>query len=314
MLGLVTADVAAPLDPDLEPLRAALAERLGAAHVAVVSWDDPTVDWSSFSALVVRSTWDYTDRLDEFLGWVDAVSDVTTLLNGADAIRWSADKRYLGELEAAGVGIVPTTYVAPGDPVPAVDVDAGVHVVKPTVGAGSSGARRCAPSEVADHIATLHAEGRTAMVQPYLELLDRDGEVAHCYVVGGDGTSLELSHAFNKGAILTSVEVEQEGGLFAKEEITAAVPSDEQLATAQAALATGVARSFDDVVFARVDVAPVRLADGSDGQVVMEVELIEPSFYFVTVAAAGGDPAGRFADGVLSALRARQIDVAGHAV
>ena len=255
MLGLVTADVAAPLDP--------------------------------------------------------AVADVTTLINDADSIRWSADKRYLAELEAAGVGIVPTTFVAPGDPVPPIDPDAGVHVVKPTVGAGSSGARRCEPSEVAAHIATLHAEGRTAMVQPYLELLDRDGEVAHCYVIGADGTSLELSHAFNKGAILTSVEVEQEGGLFAKEEITSAVPSDEQLATAQAALSTDVVRSFDGVVFARGDVAPFRSADGAEGHVVREVELSEPACYFVAVSAAGGDPAGRFADGLLAALRTREIDIAG---
>ena len=36
--------------------------RLGvaAAHAA---WDDPTVDWASFALTVVRSTWDYPERV-----------------------------------------------------------------------------------------------------------------------------------------------------------------------------------------------------------------------------------------------------------
>ena len=217
MLGLVTAQVAASLDPDLLPLDAAMRDRLGDEQVSIVAWDDASVDWSGFDAVIIRSTWDYTERLSEFLDWVHRVEGVTELINGADVVRWSTDKRYLADLAAEGIEITPTVFVAPGEPAPEVE---GLHVVKPSVGAGSSGARRCEPGEVAAHVAVLHSEGRTAMVQPYLERLDELGETAHCFVAapGGNG-EMVLSHAFRKGAILTTTDVEQEGDLFAKEEI-----------------------------------------------------------------------------------------------
>ena len=278
MLGLATAAVAAPLDPDLLPLETALRARLGDTAVEIVSWDDPAVDWSAFEAVVVRSTWNYMDQLDDFLAWVDRVDATTTILNAAEVIRWSTDKRYLAELADAGIPITPTTFVAPGESPPEID---GMHVVKPTVGAGSNGARRCTSDEVADHVAMLHAGGRTAMVQPYLDLLDERGETALCFVANRDG-ALELSHAFRKGAILTSTVVSQTGDLFAEEDIRGRAPADAELELARRVLANPVVRGLGDIVFARVDIAPFRASDGSESFVLMELELIEPSFYFDT--------------------------------
>lgn len=140
------------------------------------------------------------------------------------------------------------------------------------------------------------------MLQPYLDLLDQHGETAHCYVVDESGC-LSLSHAFRKGAILTGTDVEQEGGLFAKEEIAARVPSAAELDIAERALSTSAVRELGDIVFARVDIAPHRHADGVDSYVVMELELIEPSFYFTT------DPSkvDLFADGFTTWLRRRGL-------
>jgi hypothetical protein len=115
---------------DDERLADALAAR-GAA-VARVPWDDPDADWPSFDAVVIRSTWDYARRRDEFVAWADSVG--SRLHNSPALIRWNTDKRYLGDLEAAGVPVVHTDYVAPGDPVPAL---AGEVVVKPTISAGA---------------------------------------------------------------------------------------------------------------------------------------------------------------------------------
>lgn len=280
MLGLVTAEVAAALDPDLLPLDVAMRARLGDDRVRIVAWDDPAIDWSVFDAVIIRSTWDYTDRLPEFLDWVTRVDPVTALINGADVVRWSTDKRYLADLAGEGIAITPTVFVAPGESPPDV---IGLHVVKPTVGAGSSGARRCEPGEVAAHVALLHSEGRTAMVQPYLDRLDECGETAHCFVAGPDTNGgLQLSHAFRKGAILTTTDVEQEGDLFAKEQIDPRSPTDAELNLAQRALDTDVVRGLGPIMFARVDIAPFRSGDGVDSHVVMELELIEPSFYFET--------------------------------
>ena len=297
MLGLVTAEVAAALDPDLLPLDAAMRTRLGDDGVRIVAWDDDEVDWSGFDAVVIRSTWDYTDRLGEFLDWVRRVDAETTLINGADVVRWSTDKRYLRELADAGIAITPTVFVEPGTTAPTVE---GLHVVKPTVGAGSSGARRCEPDEVAAHVEVLHAEGRTAMVQPYLDRLDELGETALCFVAAADSPDeLVLSHAFRKGAILTSAEVEQEGDLFAKEAIDARAPSDAEVDLARRTLDTDVVRKLGPIMFARVDVAPFREADGSDSFVLMELELVEPSFYFET----DPDTVDTFADALLAWLQ-----------
>jgi hypothetical protein len=298
VLGLVTAEVAASLDPDLLPLDAAMRSRLGEENVKIVAWDDAGVNWSDFDAVIIRSTWDYTDRLPAFLDWVLRVGAASTLINGADVVRWSADKRYLAELAAEGIEITPTVFVEPGDTAPEVD---GLHVVKPTVGAGSSGARRCEPDEVAAHVALLHAEGHTAMVQPYLARLDEHGETAHCFVASTGVTGeLVLSHAFRKGAILTSTDVEQEGDLFAKEQIDIRTPTDAELDLARRALDTDVVRQLGSIMFARVDVAPYRSAAGVDSHVLMELELIEPSFYFET------DPAtvDTFADALVAWLGA----------
>lgn len=303
MLGLVTAEGAASLDPDLGPLDATMRTRLGDDRVRVVAWDDPDVEWSAFDAVIIRSTWDYTERLDEFRDWVSRTDAATTLINGSDVIRWSTDKRYLADLGREGIEIAPTVFVAPGEPVPDVE---GLHVVKPAVGAGSSGARRCEPDEVARHVAFLHDTGRTAMIQPYLARLDELGETSLCFVAGRDG-ELVLSHAFRKGAILTSTAVEQEGGLFAKEQIDARLPSDAELQLARRALDTVVVRSLGPIMFARVDVAPHRDEagdeDGDDSFVVMELELIEPSFYFETDPAA----ADTFADALVHWLDSHDL-------
>ena len=69
----------------------------------------------SFDLAVLRSTWDYSLRLQEFLRWVDRASARTTLLNPANVVRWNTDKHYLAHLARAGVPVVPSTFVEPGE-------------------------------------------------------------------------------------------------------------------------------------------------------------------------------------------------------
>ncbi len=313
MIALVTADAARGLDPDLHPLAEHLAHRLGDHAVRIVSWDDADVDWGGVEAAVIRSTWDYTERLDEFLSWIDRVGASTRLVNPPALVRWNADKHYLADLAAEGVAIAPTAFVPPGEAPPQVataEPDGTPHddvvVVKPTVGAGSAGARRCVGDEIAEHVALLHASGRTAMVQPYLRGLDDHGETALCFVSDGRG-GLDLSHAFRKGAILTSADVEQVGGLFAKEEITPREPTVAEETLARRALDSRAVRSRGTPFFARVDIAP-NGGDRDDAHalVVMELELIEPSFYFdVEVGTAS-----RFAAALAAEFGATRADEA----
>ena len=103
-------------DQDDADLAAALAAR--GVEVAVLDWRDGAVDWGSVDAVVIRSTWDYTDHLDEFLAWTEAVEATgTPLWNPAEVVRWNVHKRYLIELEERGAPIVPTAWLGAGDEV-----------------------------------------------------------------------------------------------------------------------------------------------------------------------------------------------------
>ena len=122
-LALATAIAAYPLDDDLPLLLAACGE--AGIDAQVLAWDDPTVSWSRFDAVLLRSTWDYIDRLPGFLAWCDRVAAATRLLNPPDVVRWNTDKRYLGDLARAGVAVIDSHFIAPGDEpssLPAFDV------------------------------------------------------------------------------------------------------------------------------------------------------------------------------------------------
>ena len=198
-------------------------------------WDDPSVDWSQFDVAVLRSTWDYAERIDEFLAWIAHCAVVTRLENPPEIVRWNTDKRYLQDLARAGVPVVPTRFVVPGADASA-ELDRflaggpGVlsvghveqfadFVVKPSVGAASRDAARYRRADRAlalAHLSRLLDAGRHTMLQPYLDRVDQQGETALMYFEG------EFSHAVRKGPILRA-GADLVAGLFAREAITARV-------------------------------------------------------------------------------------------
>jgi glutathione synthase/RimK-type ligase-like ATP-grasp enzyme len=275
MLALVTAAAAAGLDSDLEPLRQAFIDL--DVPVVVVDWDDASADWGRFDAVILRSTWDYVDRFDEFVVWLDRIESQTRVINGRNAIGWNIDKHYLAELAAVDVPVVPTLFVEVGDTADGLDAERSVWVVKPAVGAGSSGAKRCTRAEVDTHIVALHALGRAAMVQPYLDMIDAESETSLVFI--NDGSGLRYDHAFSKAAMLQEVGVaagvEREGDLVVKEEIGPRNATNEQIGLAEQVLASAPVQAVGPLAYARVDVVLT-----STGSVLMELELIEPSLYF----------------------------------
>lgn len=263
-------------------------DELVVAHLPgaeIVAWEDESVAWADFDLVVVRSTWNYTEHLDEFLSWAERVDAATRLINPLPTIRWNTDKRYLAELAEAGIPAVPTTYVAPGEDIPLESL-AGHVVVKPTVGAGSRGASlfRDDVDAAAAHVRSLHARGSTAMIQPYLSHVDTHGETALVYLAG------EFSHAARKSAIL-SRNLAFSTGLYADEEIVPATASsaERELGDRIVSLIPDVAPDGAGVVYARVDLLPT-----PDGPVLLELELTEPSLFLTVEAGAAGRAAGTF--------------------
>ncbi|WBB67417.1 hypothetical protein [Micromonospora sp. WMMD812] len=289
-VALVTCTELADLDPDDRLVLAPLAARGITAEPAV--WDDPASDWTAYDLVVLRSPWDYMLRRDEFVAWAERVP---TLANPADVVRWNTDKRYVGELSAAGVPTVPTSWVVPGESwqPPA---ESGEYVIKPAVSAGSQDTGRY---DLADpehrklavaHVRRLSDAGRVTMIQPYLTAVDTAGETALLFLAGPDG--LAFSHAIRKGPMLTGPDFGVEG-LYRPEEITARLATEAQLAVAEKTLAA-VPGGSERLLYARVDLIP-----GPDGSpVLVELELTEPSLF---LAHAAGAPE-RLADAITSHL------------
>lgn len=280
-VAIVTCRRIPDLDDDDRPLLAALSER-GVVAVPAV-WDDPGVDWSTFDLAVLRSPWDYTDAVDAFVAWA---ATVPRLANPATTVAWNVDKHYLAELAAAGVPIIATTYVRPGEAVPALPD--GEVVVKPTVSAGSRDTLRLDdPGEITEHLAHIHGLGKVAMVQPYLSAVDDRGETAVIFLGGAH------SHAARKGPLLPPGYSLVGAGLYARETMAPRVATPAELEVAHAALEVVPG----PLLYARVDL----LDDDGGSPVVLEVEVTEPSLFL----GIGGPAAlARLADGIADAVGA----------
>jgi hypothetical protein len=276
-------------DGDDAGLVAALARR--GLHARWLSWDDPaTLD---ADVVILRATWDYIERLDEFLDWA---ARVRNLLNPPNVVAWNTNKRYLADLEDRGVPIVPSRFFGPGEKFRLPSSDE--VVVKPAVGVGSVGALRFSDHDDArQHAAALQAQGRTVLVQPYDARIE-DGETALVFLGG------EQSHAFTKAPILSApgqAPVFDESGTYAEETLSAADPDFEVWDVGHAALAAAAAHLGmrpEELLYARVDVI-----GGRDDPRVLELELVEPSLGWAQLDDETRDRQQRvFAMGVESAL------------
>jgi len=298
-IAFVTAIASASLDEDMPPLLAAC-DRAGLA-AEVRAWDDATVSWARYDAVVLRSPWDYHLRREAFLRWCDRVAGATRLLNPPEVVRWNTDKRYLADLEAAGVPVVPTRFVAPdAEPLPAVDdafaafADAAEIVVKPTVSAGSHDTQRYRRTQAlaaANHVGTLLDAGRDAMLQPYLDAVDVRGETALLYFDGA------FSHAIRKAALLRPDATGLDHTAL-PDAIAARAPDDDERRAGEAVLAALHARTGAPLPYARIDL----IRDGAGAPRLLELELTEPSLFF----AQAPDAADRFVAALQRALTAAE--------
>jgi glutathione synthase/RimK-type ligase-like ATP-grasp enzyme len=227
----------------------------------LVVWNDPSIDWASYDLNVVRSTWDYATQRAAFCSWA---RHTPRLRNHADVIVWNTDKHYMRDLAARKVPLIPTTFLEVGE---TLIVPTHEFVIKPAVGAGSLGADRFHVDEAERaraHVAALHADGRSVMVQPYVDAIDTEGELALIFSRG------QFLHAMRKGAMLRTNALDRTA-LFRAEQMARATAPDDALAVAHAALD---ACGFSDLLYARVDLVRYR------GEwVLMELELTEPSLF-----------------------------------
>lgn len=268
---------------DEELLREALRAR--GCEAVSMGWDDPAADWGGFDLCLVKSTWDYNRKYDEFLAWARRVEAVTRLRNPADLIAWNSDKTYLRELGERGVRTVPTAWVRRGSEtrlLETLDAEGWERaVVKPVVDLGAENLRRVrAGGEEGEAALAAVLQRHDAMVQPFLPSLETRGETSLIYV---DGV---LTHAVRKRPA---------PGDFRVQEIWGGSSERTEPAAGEVELAERALAQLDSPpLYARVDV----LEDLEGQPCLIELELIEPNLYLDAHPGA----ADRLADAVTAQL------------
>lgn len=270
---------------DEQLLAEELEQRGHSVHACI--WDDPEVDWSAFDLVVIRSTWDYDERANEFLAWAEHVSKRAALWNELAMIRWNTHKKYLLELVSHGIPIVTSHYADRGS---ALDLAAFLDehdweraVLKRAIGAGARdsfwlrGPDDRAPAQ--RMFDKLIREG-DVIVQPFLDTIQTDGEIS---IICIDG---EPSHALRK--------IPKSGDWRSQEEFDAHHTRHE-ITTEERALCAKILGNVDgDLLYARVDLVQ------EDGEAkLIELELIEPSLYLQY----GDGAVERLADAIETKLR-----------
>ena len=232
-------------------------------RVEDVAWDNREADWSAFEAAIIGTTWDYWDRLDEFLTALERIEGQTRLFNGSALVRWNSRKTYLQALGESGAPTIPTLWLdnPDADAIRAAFAHFGCEklVVKRQIGAGVEG-------QLLIEAGALPGPGwrygHAAMVQPFLPAITRDGEVSLIFIDG------QFSHALRKIAATGDYRIQSLYG--GREEDFHPAPAD--IAAAEAIIA---ALPFPAPLYARIDM--LRSDEGT--LLLMEAEMIEPYLY-----------------------------------
>jgi glutathione synthase/RimK-type ligase-like ATP-grasp enzyme len=165
-------------------------------EVSGAAWNGPRAAFDGAAAVVLRSTWGYYRALPEFRAWTEAMAASTRLFNPIGLVRWNLRKDYVGKLAAAGIR-VPRSYVVTceAQAIGEVFADTGWDqaVVKPASGASGYSVELVKRATLAEQIAGLSDEARTAgvVVQEFLPEI-AEGELSLVYFEG------VFSHAIRK--------------------------------------------------------------------------------------------------------------------
>ena len=261
-LAIITCQTLPEPDRDEELLREAL--RRANIDATWVAWDDPKASWSTYDAGLFRSCWNYAHHPEAFAHWLNALESQLPCFNAIETVRWNLHKSYLLRFADQEVATVPTVLTSKGDNKTLHDIletqgwdDA---VIKPAISAGSFKTLRvqtAGTKAAQEHFKSLQ-KWRDVLVQPYLPSVEEYGERA---IVVIDGS---ITHAVRKSPRFMNHDENVSGAL--------------EVSASERTLVEQVLTCLEKPpLYVRVDVAP-----GLDGKMaLMEVELIEPSLFFL---------------------------------
>ena len=233
-----------------------------------VEWDNPQFDWGNCKLALFRTTWDYYEKLPEFLNWLSKTSEKIELINSRETILWNLNKKYLSDLENKGISVVPTFFFSKGESVSPGELfsKAGSEeiVIKPIVSGTAKDTYRLNSNNISALTPTAIDLFRKQdmMLQPFQKSIVNDGEIS-LIVIGG-----KCTHAIKKIPKAGDFRVQDDYG----GEVSPYFPSDEERRFASEA----INNCGYSVLYGRVD-----LVRSNQGKLaIMELELIEPELFF----------------------------------
>lgn len=279
LLALATRSNLPAFEVDDQHLHAALRRR-GVSFEQPV-WDDPSVDWRRFASVLIRTTWDYQEKLPAFLRWSRHVGAASRLFNPPRVVQWNTHKHYLRELAARGVPLAPTVWLDRGATVSVAALVRQQRIergfLKPCVGSTARETLRFVADGAGLRAAQRHVDRllphEDLMLQPYLHSVETRGEWS---AISIDGV---ITHCVRKVPLPGDYRVQDDFG--AHDEPYQPAAGERAVAEAALALACdpgGPVPGADGrpLLYARAD-----FLWADDGRSVLtELELVEPSLFF----------------------------------
>jgi len=233
-----------------------------------VAWSDASFDWSKTKLALFRTTWDYAEKFTAFSDWLIRVSVATQLVNDYETIVWNLDKHYLTDLKEAGVNVVETYFIEPGDTRTLKELHDMLGwtntVLKPAISAAAKDTFRLSEDTLERHEAHYARliKDEAMMLQPFQEDVLKRGELS-LMVIGG-----EYTHAVLKVAKPGDFRVQDDFGGSVHDY----TPTQAEIDLALAAVNACESRPL----YARVDI----VNDNDGWPAVSELELVEPEMWF----------------------------------
>lgn len=246
-------------------------------------WNDATIDWLQFNAIILRSCWDYYKHAEAFRQWLTQLQALNVpLYNAQKTILWNMEKTYLRDLAQKGVKTIPTIWAET-----AIDLSETMEnrgwdqvVLKPVIGASAYGIHVISASNVPEKQALFESmlQASQVMIQPVIEEI-QDGELSLIFFQD------EFHYAIRKTPGAGTIFVNSAyGGSYMATNV-----DDKTVKVARSILK--IAHKLteqDSFLYARVDGIFV-----DTEFVLMELELIEPGLF---MDIASPDAPERFAE------------------
>ena len=239
-------------------------------NIEKIIWNDAHINWEDYSLAILKSPWDYFDLIEDFYKWLDLLeAKKVKLLNPIDVVRWNSNKKYLQEIEAAGLKIIPSAFINKQENVILKHFfekfNTNKLIVKPCISGGAKNTFKVTLENVEEVNQKLNQliQNEDLIIQPFLPEILESGEWSFIFF------NSIYSHSLIKQAKPGDFRVQPaHGGTVHPQQ-----PDEELITTAQ----QYVTFFAKNCLYARVDGTVV------NGEfLLMELELIEPFLFLNT--------------------------------